>query len=101
MKLGLVNAIVSPQELLKESRMWALEIAEGRKPLVRSLHMRDKLGSLSEAHKFLMAARQKAKETAPNLPQHQVCLDVIEEGIVHGGYAGILKVILGEILYCS
>nr|KAJ0195468.1 hypothetical protein LSAT_V11C700380900 [Lactuca sativa] len=39
----------------------------------------------------LGAARQHVKHTFPNLPQHQACLDVIEEGIVHGGYAGVLK----------
>ncbi|XP_021723619.1 peroxisomal fatty acid beta-oxidation multifunctional protein AIM1-like [Chenopodium quinoa] len=91
MKLGLIDAVVSPQELLKVSRLWALDIAEGRKPFVRSLHMSEKLGSISESHEFLMAARQKAKQTARNMPQHQACLDVIEEGIVHGGYAGVLK----------
>ncbi|XP_021741486.1 peroxisomal fatty acid beta-oxidation multifunctional protein AIM1-like [Chenopodium quinoa] len=91
MKLGLIDAVVPPQELLKVSRLWALDIAEGRKPFVRALHMSEKLGSISEAHEFLMAARQKAKQTARNMPQHQACLDVIEEGIVHGGYAGVLK----------
>ncbi|KAL2929183.1 Peroxisomal fatty acid beta-oxidation multifunctional protein AIM1 [Bienertia sinuspersici] len=91
MKLGLINAVVSPQELIKVSRMWALDIADGRKPLVRSLHMTDNLGSLSEAHKFLMIAREKAKQTARNMPQHHACLDVIEEGIIHGGYSGVIK----------
>ncbi|KAE8688051.1 hypothetical protein F3Y22_tig00111002pilonHSYRG00006 [Hibiscus syriacus] len=43
----------------------------------------------AKAH--LRTARQQAKKTAPNLPQHQICLDVIEEGIVHGGYSGVLK----------
>ncbi|KNA09415.1 hypothetical protein SOVF_153790 [Spinacia oleracea] len=91
LKLGLIDAVVPPQDLLKVSRMWALDIAEGRKPFVRSLHMSDKLGSLAEAHDFLMLARQKAKQTARNMPQHQACLDVIEEGIVYGGYTGVLK----------
>ncbi|KVG81805.1 3-hydroxyacyl-CoA dehydrogenase, conserved site-containing protein [Cynara cardunculus var. scolymus] len=31
-KLGLIDAIVPPQELLKVSRQWALDIAEARKP---------------------------------------------------------------------
>lgn len=91
LKFGLIDAVVPPQELLKVSRMWALDISEGRKPLVRSLHMTDKLGSLSESHEFLMIARQKVKQTARNMPQHLACLDVIEEGIIHGGYAGVLK----------
>ncbi|CAB4288520.1 unnamed protein product [Prunus armeniaca] len=90
-KLGLIDAIVPSQELLKVSRLWALDIAERRKPWLRSLHRTDKLGSLSEAREILKVARQQARKTAPNMPQHQACLDVIEDGIVHGGYSGVLK----------
>ncbi|KAK4761916.1 hypothetical protein SAY87_029800 [Trapa incisa] len=90
-KLGLIDAIVSSRELLKVSRLWALEIADGHKPWLRSLHRTDKLPPLSEARKILSIAREQAKKTAKNLPQHQACLDVIEEGIIHGGYIGILK----------
>ncbi|TYI16879.1 hypothetical protein ES332_A08G285100v1 [Gossypium tomentosum] len=90
-KLGLIDALVPSKELLKVSREWALDMAEGRKPWLRSLHRTDKIGSLSEAREVLRMARLQAKKTAPNLPQHQVCLDVIEEGIVHGGYSGVLK----------
>ncbi|KAL2929176.1 Peroxisomal fatty acid beta-oxidation multifunctional protein AIM1 [Bienertia sinuspersici] len=46
--------------------MWALDIAEGRKPLVRSLHVTDKLGSLSESRAFLKVERQKAEHNARN-----------------------------------
>ncbi|KAK9705990.1 hypothetical protein RND81_07G097400 [Saponaria officinalis] len=89
--LGLIDAVVQPQELLNVARLWALEIAEKRKPWIRSLHMTDKLGSFAEARQFLTKAKQQAEQTARNLPQHQACLDVIEEGIVRGGYAGVLK----------
>ncbi|KAJ6957852.1 peroxisomal fatty acid beta-oxidation multifunctional protein AIM1 [Populus alba x Populus x berolinensis] len=90
-KLGLIDAIVPSQELLKVSRQWALDISERRKPWLRSLHRTDKIGSLSEAREVLKAARQQAKKIAPNVPQHQACLDVMEEGIIHGGYNGVLK----------
>ncbi|XWS26833.1 hypothetical protein CRYUN_Cryun26dG0064000 [Craigia yunnanensis] len=90
-KLGLIDALVPSEELLKVSRRWALDIAERRKPWLRSLHRTDKIGTLSEAREVLRSARQQAKKTAPNLPQHQACLDVIEDGIVHGGYNGVLK----------
>ncbi|GJT75313.1 peroxisomal fatty acid beta-oxidation multifunctional protein AIM1-like protein [Tanacetum coccineum] len=90
-KLGLIDAIVPPQELLKVSRQWALDIAEKRKPWVRSLHSINKIGSLSEAYEIIKVARQQAKRTTPNMPQHLACLDVIEEGILRGGYAGVLK----------
>ncbi|KAE9587303.1 hypothetical protein Lal_00004947 [Lupinus albus] len=90
-KLGLIDAIVSPEELLKVSRQWALNILEKRKPWIRSLHRTDKLGSLSEAREVLKIARQNAKKTVPHLPQHQALIDVVENGIVHGGYNGVLR----------
>lgn len=90
-KLGLVDAIVSSEELLSVSRQWATEIANRSKPWIRSLHRTDKIGSLSEAREVLKKARQQAKQTTPNMPQHLACLDVIEEGVVHGGYNGVLK----------
>lgn len=91
-KLGLVDVIISPVDLLEVSRKWALDIADGRKPWLRTLHRTDKLSSLSEAHHILQTARQQAKQTARNMPQHQACLDCIEEGIIHGAYSGVLKV---------
>jgi enoyl-CoA hydratase/3-hydroxyacyl-CoA dehydrogenase len=94
-KLGLIDAIVSPEELLKVSRLWALEIAERRKPWVRSLHITEKLGS--DAREVLATARQHVKKTASHLPQQQACIDVIEHGIIHGGYSGVLRVLL--VLY--
>ena len=98
-KLGLIDSIVSSEELLKVSRLWALGIAERCKPWIRSLQRTDKIGSLSEAREILKVARQQARKTAPNMPQHQVCLDVIEEGIVHGGYNGVLKVFFVLVFY--
>lgn len=88
---GLIDAITSPEELIRVSRLWALDIAERRKPWISSLHRTDKLVPLSEAREILKAARLQVKKTNPHMPQHQVCLDAIEEGIVFGGYAGVLK----------
>ncbi|XP_020574929.1 peroxisomal fatty acid beta-oxidation multifunctional protein-like [Phalaenopsis equestris] len=90
-ELGLIDAGASPKELLMVARQWAVEIAERRKPWLRSLQRTDKLGSLSEACQIVHATRQQAKKSAPHIPQRQVCLDAIEEGILFGGYAGVLK----------
>ncbi|KAI3858006.1 hypothetical protein MKW92_004520, partial [Papaver armeniacum] len=90
-KLGLIDAIVSKEELLTVARRWALDIAERRKPWISSLQRTDKLGSLAESRKVIQAAREQAKRTAPNMPQHQACLDAVEEGIIFGGYSGVLK----------
>ncbi|XP_024959237.1 peroxisomal fatty acid beta-oxidation multifunctional protein AIM1-like [Cynara cardunculus var. scolymus] len=89
--LGLIDDVVPPQELLKVSRQWALDIANERKPWVRSLHCVDKIGSISEVNEVIKFARHQAKRTAPNLTHPQACLDVIEEGIVQGGHPGVLK----------
>lgn len=78
--------------MLKVSRVWALEIAERHKPWISSLRRTDRLGSLSEAREILKAARHQAERIAPNMPQHQACLDAIQEGVNFGGYAGVLKV---------
>lgn len=91
-ELGLVDAIVSSDELLRVSRSWALEIADRRKPWMSSLRRTDKIGSLSEAREIFKAARARVKQIAPNMPQHQACLEAIEEGVLYGGYAGVLKV---------
>jgi enoyl-CoA hydratase/3-hydroxyacyl-CoA dehydrogenase len=88
---GLVDAICSPDELIKMARLWALDIANCRKPWIRSLARTDRLGSLSEARAVLSMAREKVKKVAPHLPQQQACLDVIEEGVLFGGHAGVLK----------
>uniref|UniRef100_M8AMP8 Peroxisomal fatty acid beta-oxidation multifunctional protein n=1 Tax=Aegilops tauschii TaxID=37682 RepID=M8AMP8_AEGTA len=88
---GLIDALCSPDELIKMSRFWALEIANYRKPWIKSLGRTDRLGSLSEARAVLSMARQQAKKVAPNMPQHQACLDVVEEGVLYGGQSGVVK----------
>ncbi|CAM8923465.1 unnamed protein product [Rhodiola kirilowii] len=91
LKLGLIDKIASSEELLEISRQLAVEIAERRKPWVRSLHMTDKKIPLSEAREIIKGAREHARQSARNMPQHQACLDAIEDGIIHGGYSGVLR----------
>ncbi|XP_026439374.1 peroxisomal fatty acid beta-oxidation multifunctional protein AIM1-like [Papaver somniferum] len=90
-KLGLIDAVVSKEELLKVARRWALDISERRKPWISSLQRTDKLGSLAEARQVIQVAREQSRRTAPNMPQHQACLDAVEEGVLFGGYSGLLK----------
>ncbi|KAI3836736.1 hypothetical protein MKW92_036113, partial [Papaver armeniacum] len=90
-KLGLIDAVVSKEELLKVARLWALDIAERRKPWISSLQRTDKLGSLAEARQVIQVAREQSRMTAPNMPQHQACLDAVEEGVLFGGYSGLIK----------
>lgn len=89
--LGLVDAIVSSNELISTARRWALDILERRRPWVASLYKTDKLEPLGEAREILKFTRAQVRKQAPNLTHPLVCIDVIEEGIVSGPRAGLWK----------
>ncbi|CAN6726492.1 unnamed protein product [Malus baccata var. baccata] len=89
--LGLVDAIVSPDQLVSTARRWALDILERRRPWVASLHKTDKLEPLGEAREILKFARAQVRKQAPNLKHPLVCIDVVEEGIASGGRSGLWK----------
>uniref|UniRef100_A0A5B7BC36 Putative fatty acid beta-oxidation multifunctional protein n=1 Tax=Davidia involucrata TaxID=16924 RepID=A0A5B7BC36_DAVIN len=89
--LGLVDAIVSPDELVSTARRWALDILERKRPWVASLYKTDKIEPLGEAREILKFVRDRARKQAPNLKHPLVCIDVIEEGIVSGPRAGLWK----------
>ncbi|XP_057957697.1 glyoxysomal fatty acid beta-oxidation multifunctional protein MFP-a [Malania oleifera] len=88
---GLVDAVVSPDDLVRTARQWALDILDCRRPWVRSLYKTDKLEPLGEAREVLNFARAQARKQAPNLKHPLVCIDVIEEGIISGPVAGLFK----------
>ncbi|XP_038976451.1 glyoxysomal fatty acid beta-oxidation multifunctional protein MFP-a-like isoform X2 [Phoenix dactylifera] len=90
--LGLVDAIVSPDELVKTARSWALDIVELRRPWIKSLYRTDKLEPLGMAREILNFARDQAQKQAAKLQHPLICIDVIEEGIVSGPLAGLWKV---------
>ena len=91
-ELGLVDAVVSANDLLNIARRWALDIFESKRPWVRALYKSDKLGSPEEAREILNFARAQAREQAANLHHPLICINVIEEGIVSGPRAGLRKV---------
>ncbi|KAK6930185.1 Enoyl-CoA hydratase/isomerase [Dillenia turbinata] len=93
--LGLVDAIVSPEELISTARRWALDILERRRPWVASLYKTDKIEPLGEAREILKFARAQARKQAPNLKHPLVCIGVVEEGIVAGPRAGLWKEVEG------
>lgn len=99
--LGLVDAIVPPEELVDTARRWALDIVEYRKPWIRSLYKTDKIEPLGEAREILKFARTQAQKQAANLQHPLVCIDVIEEGIVSGPRAGLWKVSLALLFSCT
>ncbi|KAF5953426.1 hypothetical protein HYC85_006282 [Camellia sinensis] len=89
--LGLVDAIVSPDELINTACQWALDILEAKRPWVKSLYKTDKIEPLGKARKILKFARTQARKQAPNLEHPIVCINVVEEGIVSGPRAGLWK----------
>ncbi|KAD4178258.1 hypothetical protein R6Q59_021824 [Mikania micrantha] len=89
--LGLVDAIVPGDELVETARQWALDILARRKPWVSSLYRTNKIEPLGEAREILNFARTQARKQAPNLQHPQVCIDVIEAGIVSGPRVGLMK----------
>ncbi|KAI8010235.1 hypothetical protein LOK49_LG06G03289 [Camellia lanceoleosa] len=89
--LGLVDAIVSPDELINTACQWALDILEAKRPWVKSLYKTDKIEPLGEAREILKFARTQARKQAPNLEHPIVCINVVEEGIVSGPRAGLWK----------
>ncbi|TVU20971.1 hypothetical protein EJB05_30578 [Eragrostis curvula] len=90
-QLGLVDALVSPNDLVTVARQWALDIYELKRPWIKSLYKTDKLEPLGEAKEILKFARAQAQKQAANLHHPLVCIDVIEEGIVAGPRAGLWK----------
>ncbi|KAJ1262447.1 hypothetical protein BS78_09G108100 [Paspalum vaginatum] len=90
-KLGLVDAITSANELVNAACSWALEIVENKKPWFKNLHRTDRLPNLTEVKDVLNFARVQAKNKSPNVQHPIVCIDVIEEGIVSGPRAGLMK----------
>lgn len=89
--LGLVDAVVPPGDLIKTALQWAVEIAECRRPWIKSLYKTDKLESLSKAKEILKFARSQAQKQSAHLEHIQVCIDVIEDGIVSGPRGGLSK----------
>ncbi|XP_027182560.1 peroxisomal fatty acid beta-oxidation multifunctional protein AIM1-like [Coffea eugenioides] len=90
-ELGVIDSIASPDELLTASRQWALDIVEGRRPHINSLHKSDKLVAAHDLDDIFQKARQNAQAKFPNEPHYGACLDVIEEGIISGPNSGLPK----------
>ncbi|KAG8475324.1 hypothetical protein CXB51_031919 [Gossypium anomalum] len=90
--MGLVDGISSADLLTTTARHWAKDILAHRRPWTVSLYRTDWLEPLPEAKMMLEHARVKSKKKkAPNLKHPLVCIDVIEEGLVHGPRAALWK----------
>lgn len=88
----IVDVVSSHEDLLNVSRLWALDIAEGQKPHTLTLHRTHKIEPIRESPSILEVKKQQALKTSRSMPHYKACLNVIEEGIIFGGYVGVLKV---------
>ena len=92
--MGLVDGLVSPDDLVNTACQWALDIVGCRRPWIASLYKTDKLEPLGEAREILKFARAQVQKRAPNLQHPLVCIDVIEAGVVAGPHAGLWKFVI-------
>lgn len=92
--MGLLDAVVAPDQLVSTARQWALDILEHRRPWVATLYKTDKIEPLGEAREIFKFARAQARKQAPNLTHPIVCIDVVEAGVVSGPRAGLQKVLI-------
>jgi enoyl-CoA hydratase/3-hydroxyacyl-CoA dehydrogenase len=90
LKMGLVDAVVPPADLLPSARAWALAMAAGDKPRLATLERTDRLPPLGEATPMLAFARAETAKRAPNLVHPLLTIDAIGAGIQHGGRAGLV-----------
>eukprot|EP01027_Heterolobosea_sp_BB2_P018891 GEZU01026545.1.p1 GENE.GEZU01026545.1~~GEZU01026545.1.p1 ORF type:complete len:1032 (+),score=419.91 GEZU01026545.1:603-3698(+) len=87
-KIGLVDAVVSRNELIDAASRIALDIAEQRRERRRTLYLNDKI-SVDEARFVIAQARKMAQKQNPHVPHPAACLDAILAGIEKGGEAGL------------
>lgn len=90
-KLGLVDAIVPPNQLLLAAGKLALEIAAGKVPRRISSKLNDKIGSYEMGKAVIETARAGALKKNRALPQPFAYLEAVEEGVKNGFDAGLKK----------
>mmetsp|Transcript_29048 Transcript_29048/g.78230 ORF Transcript_29048/g.78230 Transcript_29048/m.78230 type:complete len:724 (+) Transcript_29048:54-2225(+) len=88
---GLIDQVVSKEELLQAAKKMALEVAEAKRPRVLSLYRTDKLEPFGEANMVFEFARAQAAKRARGLSHVLLCLEAIEHGVANGGNAGLKK----------
>eukprot|EP00879_Flechtneria_rotunda_P001199 GHRR01001346.1.p1 GENE.GHRR01001346.1~~GHRR01001346.1.p1 ORF type:complete len:489 (+),score=186.50 GHRR01001346.1:104-1570(+) len=91
LKAGLVDAVVPAGELMAAAKQRALDIASGKLPRQLTLLRTDKLEPFGEAIAIIEFARAQSAKRARHLNHPQLCLDAIQEGVAHGGVAGLKK----------
>ena len=90
LKLGLVDAVVAPAQLIDAACKLALDIASGKVKRKQSSKLDNKINKES-AIKFIDVARVDAVKRARGTPQAGAYLDAVRYGIENGFDAGIKR----------
>ena len=92
LKMGLIDSIAKPAELLPTAVKAALAIAEGKMPRRKASQENGKIGTYELGGKAVIeTARAGALKKNRNLPQPFAYLDAVEEGLKNGFTAGLEK----------
>ena len=89
LKIGLVDAIVAPNQLLSTAMELARDIASKQKPKSMAFYRSDKLPDEQTVKKIMTQARRGAKKIKSVMPHPWLCVDAIEAGIVKGSEEGL------------
>eukprot|EP00210_Caulerpa_lentillifera_P001123 g1082.t2 len=87
---GLVEAVVSPQEILSSAKEVVLDIAGGRRPRLATLERTDHLEGFPEALQIFEFAHSQASRQAPGLQHPHYCIEAVKAGVEHGGEQGLV-----------
>lgn len=88
-RVGILDAVVGEGELLSRARAMALELADGARPIRRTLGRSDALEPAEQIEKILSDARAVAAKRFPNVGYALACIDAIAFGIAEGAEAGL------------
>jgi len=89
--LGLLDAVVKPDELLQTAGKLALDIAAGKVPRRITSKLTNKIEPYEFAKAVIEGARAQALAKNRNLPQPFAYLEAAEEGAKNGFDAGLAK----------
>lgn len=88
-RLGILDELVEPAELVARAAALAQELARGQRPRISALDRSDRLEPEAEWRATLARARADVAKKHRHVTHPSACLDAVEHGLVHGGRAGL------------
>jgi enoyl-CoA hydratase/3-hydroxyacyl-CoA dehydrogenase len=91
LELGALDELTAPETLLDRASALALELADGTRPLRRSLELDDRLPPFERAEEIVAAARARAGRRWRNVRHPFACLEAVLAGIELGPEQGLIR----------